>query len=181
MRSCALLIVLAMLSAPSRAADEAVGPQTAKVLWVHKGAEHFVASPVAGFKTLYVSSLGAFNTGNFYALSLDPAAKERVLWAKTPPYLKLPVVSAPVAARNEVIFGDGMHQTDGATLRAVEPDAGRLIWEYSVPGELVHMEGTPATAGSKVYMGAGSAGVFCAWSPRRFWNLKNSATARFIV
>ena len=118
-----------------------------------------MASPVAGADALYVSGLAAFNTGNFHALSLDPAAKDRELWSKSPPYLKLPTVSAPALADGKVIFGDGMHQTDGAILHCVDAKGGRPVWQFVLPGELVHLEGTPAVAGGKAFMGGGSAGV----------------------
>ena len=121
--------------------------------------EHFVAAPVAGSGALYVSGLAAFNTGVIHALSLDPAAKERELWSKAPPYLKLPTVSAPALADGKVIFGDGMHQTDGAILHCVDAAGGRPVWQFVLPGELVHLEGTPAVAGGKAFIGGGSAGV----------------------
>src|SRR5689334_18705337 len=71
------------------------GPAHPKILWAHKSTEHFVAAPAVGEKLLYVTSVGAFNTGAVHALSLDPAAgeKERVVWSKSAPFLKLPTVS----------------------------------------------------------------------------------------
>jgi len=77
------------------AADDLPGPKSAKVLWVHKTREHFVAAPVPGGKEVYLSSLGAFNTSRFDALAVDPAAKKRIVWSKSAPLLKLPMVSAP--------------------------------------------------------------------------------------
>lgn len=139
----------------------AVGPNVIppKVLWVHKAPEHFVAAPVVGPGELYVSSLGAFNSGNFYALSLDPAAQQRVRWSKTPPFLKRPTVSEPAVVDGKVIFGDGMHQTDGAVLHCLDTGTGRIVWQLPVPGQLVHLEGSPAVAAGRVFLGAGSAGV----------------------
>ncbi len=135
------------------------GPTAPAALWVYKVPEQFVASPVAGPGVLYVSGLAAFNTGNFHALSLDPAAKDRELWSKSPPYLKLPTVSAPAIADGKIIFGDGMHQTDGAILHCVDGQSGRPVWQFVLPGELVHLEGTPAVAGGRAYFGGGNAGV----------------------
>lgn len=140
------------------AADAAV--VSPKVLWVHRTDEHFIAAPVVTKDILYVSGLGAFNTGNFHALS-TAASGDRVRWSKTPPYLKLPVVSAPVVQDNQVLFGDGMHQTDGATLHCLDAGSGQCVWQFAMPGDLVHMEGTPVVSGSRVYMGGGNAGVFC--------------------
>src|SRR5947207_5400564 len=38
------------------AADDLPGPKSAKVLWVHRTREHFVAAPVPGGKEVYLSS-----------------------------------------------------------------------------------------------------------------------------
>jgi outer membrane protein assembly factor BamB len=59
-----------------------------------------------------------------------------------------------------MVFGDGMHQTNGACLYALQAD-GKLFWELVLPGELVHLEGSPTLAGGRVYIGGGAAGVLC--------------------
>ncbi|HVV99247.1 MAG TPA: PQQ-binding-like beta-propeller repeat protein [Planctomycetaceae bacterium] len=148
------------------AADDQAGPTAPHVLWVHKTREHFIAAPVPGPKALYVSGLGAFNTARFDALSLDPAAQKRVLWSKTAPLLKLPTVSAPALVSNRLIFGDGMHQTDGAVLHCVTADTGLLLWQLPVPGRLVHLEGAATVVDGRVYLGGGNAGVMCVDSTR---------------
>jgi outer membrane protein assembly factor BamB len=71
------------------------------------------------------------------------------------------VVSSPVLSRETLIFGDGMHQTDGAVLHCLHPDTGMLLWQLKLPGRLVHLESSPAIAGDRVYMSGGNAGVFC--------------------
>lgn len=141
--------------------DGTSGPKAGKVLWVHKVKEHFVAAPVPGERGVYVSSLGAFNTARFDALSTEPGASKRVMWSKSAPYLKLPTVSAPAVVGGKLIFGDGMHQTDGAILHCLGADNGLPIWQLTVPGKLVHLEGAPAVADGKVYIGGGNAGVLC--------------------
>ena len=141
--------------------DDKPGPAAPKVFWVHKVQEHFIASPVAGAKALYVSGLGAFNTGNFHAVALDGAAAERVLWSKTAPYVTRPTVCAPAEAGGLVIFGDGMHQTDGAVLYGLQADTGRALWQYPVPGKLVHLEGSPTVDQGRAFIGGGDAGVLC--------------------
>ena len=141
--------------------DAQPGPSQPKVLWAFKAAEHFVASPVPDAGTLYLGGLGAFSTPSFHAFSIDPDAAERALWTKAAPYLKLPTVSSPALVDGLVIFGDGMHQTDGATLYCIRAENGRPVWQYSVPGHLVHMEGAPAVENGRVYIGAGEAGVIC--------------------
>jgi outer membrane protein assembly factor BamB len=40
-------------------------------------------------------------------------------------------------------------------------DTGLPLWQYSLPGRLVHLEGTPTVANGKVFMGGGNAGVLC--------------------
>ena len=63
-------------------ADDGPGPKTAKILWVHKSENHFIAPLVPGARDLYASSLGAFNSPNFHALALVSAADRQVRWAK---------------------------------------------------------------------------------------------------
>jgi outer membrane protein assembly factor BamB len=141
--------------------DNTAGPATPKVLWSYKSQEHFVAALVPDGDRLFVSGLGAFNVANFRELSTDPKAAERVAWSKSTPYLKLPTVSSPALLEGKLIFGDGMHQTDGATLHCLTVDKGLPLWQLPVPGTLVHLEGSPTIAGAKVYLGGGAAGVLC--------------------
>ncbi len=108
-----------------------------------------------------MSALGALNTGTIYALSVGPRSEVHVVWKKGPPLLRHPVVCAPAVAEGKVVFGDGMHQTDGATLYCLEEKTGRALWELSVPGTLVHLEGSPTISDGRVFIGAGSAGVLC--------------------
>lgn len=137
-----------------------VGDQP-KVQWVHRGKEHYVAAGVPSGEKLFVSGLGAFNIPTFAALSTDQAALKRILWTKSTPSLKLPTVSSPAVTGGRLIFGDGMHQTDGAILHCVEEAGGFPVWQYPVPGTLVHLEGSPTVVGGKVYIGGGAAGVLC--------------------
>ncbi len=147
---------------PQRTASDGLpGPVAPKVLWTFKSKDNFIASPLPVGNRLYVSGLGAFNTGQFACLSTEPGAKTRVLWAKQTPYLKLPTVSSPAVFKDWLIFGDGMHQTNGAMLYCLEAAAGAPVWRHSIPGDLVHLEGSPTIAGGIAYIGGGSAGVLC--------------------
>jgi outer membrane protein assembly factor BamB len=142
--------------------DGIAGPQEPKVLWVLKGKEHYVASPVPVGDKLFVSGLGAFNVAHFACLNTAADAKERTLWSKSAPYLKLPTVSSPALTKSgQLVFGDGMHQTDGATLHCMNIDSGLSLWQYPVPGRLVHLEGSPTIVGNRVFLGGGAAGVLC--------------------
>lgn len=132
-----------------------------KILWAYKGKDHYVATAVPAGDKLFVSALGAFNVPTFTALSTDIKAPQRTLWTKSTPSLKLPTVSSPAVAGSRLIFGDGMHQTDGAILHCVEADGGFPVWQYPVPGNLVHLEGSPTVVGGKVFIGGGAAGVLC--------------------
>src|SRR5262249_28546784 len=114
--------------------DGNAGPATPKVLWVMKSQEHFVASPVIDGEQLYVSGLGAFNVSTSYCLPVDPRAAQRSLWTKTTPILKLPTVSSPAIVEGKLIFGDGMHQTDGAILHCLRAEKGLTLWELPLPG-----------------------------------------------
>ncbi len=149
-------------AARTGAVENSAGPKSGRVLWVHKSTDHYIAAPVPAGDLVLVSSLAAFNTSSFQALSIDPAAgAKRARWSKAVPYLKLPTVSAPAVFGNLVVFGDGMHQTDGAILHGVRLDTGLPLWQYPVPGQLVHMEGSPAIANGRVLIGGGNAGVVC--------------------
>jgi outer membrane protein assembly factor BamB len=143
------------------AADNLPGPKAPKVLWVHEGREQFIAAPIPAGKDVIVSGLGAFNTASVYALAVDAPTANRLHWSKIPPFLKLPTVSAPAIAGTHLIFGDGMHQTDGAALHCLNATTGRLSWRYSLPGQLVHIEGAPTIANGRVYFGGGHAGLVC--------------------
>ncbi len=141
--------------------DGVAGPTTPKVLWALKSKEHYIASPVPMGNRLFVSGLGAFNLGNFSCLTTEPGVKARVLWSKSTPYLKLPTVSSPAIFKNYLIFGDGMHQTNGALLYCLEGTEGAPVWRHSVAGDLVHLEGSPCIVDGRAYIGGGAAGVLC--------------------
>jgi outer membrane protein assembly factor BamB len=141
--------------------DGKAGPSSAKVLWVLKSADHYIASPVPAGDRLFVSGLGAFNVSSFACLSTDEKAAKRILWTKSTPYLKLPTVSSPALDKGRLVFGDGMHQTDGANLHCLTVERGLPLWQLPLPGSLVHLEGSPTIERGKVYIGGGSAGVIC--------------------
>ena len=82
-----------------------------------------------------------------------------MLWSKSAPFIKLPTVSSPAVTGGLVVFGDGMHQTDGATLYCLSAATGRPVWQLGVPGKLVHMEGGPTIDNGRVFIGGGDAGV----------------------
>jgi outer membrane protein assembly factor BamB len=141
--------------------DGVAGPVKPKVLWVHKSQEHFIATALPAGDRLFISGLGAFNVSTFYSLAVDPKAPQRVVWSKSTPYLKLPTVSSPAVNEGKLIFGDGMHQTDGAILHCLTLDKGLPLWQLPVPGTLVHLEGSPTVADGRIYLGGGAAGVLC--------------------
>ncbi|HYG74073.1 MAG TPA: FG-GAP-like repeat-containing protein [Planctomycetota bacterium] len=141
--------------------DGQQGPKTPNILWVHKAQEHYIASPVPYGKSLYLSVVGALNTGSFHALSLEPAAPERMRWTKTVPFIARPTVCAPAVADGMVIFGDGMHQTDDAFLYCLNAETGMPFWRYAVPGKLVHLEAGPCVDNGRVYVCGGDAGIMC--------------------
>jgi outer membrane protein assembly factor BamB len=157
--------------------DGQSGPASPNVLWVFKSQDHFVASPVPWGNQVFVAGLGAFNAPAFYALSADPKAAQRVAWSKGTPYLKLPTVSSPTVVDDKVIFGDGMHQTDGAVLHCLKTAGGMPLWQLPVPGKLVHLEGAATVSDGRVYIGAGAAGVLCVHLDRVVLDGKESTLA----
>jgi len=140
--------------------DNIPGPASPKVLWVYKSQDHFLASPVPDGDKLHVVGLGGFNSASLLALPLDPKGAPVPIWIKAAPQFKLPLVGSPAVGDGKIVFGDGMHQTNGATLHCLGKDA-RPLWQLPVPGALVHLEGAPTVAGKHVYIGGGAAGVIC--------------------
>lgn len=143
------------------ATDDQPLPGTPRVVWVFESNEHFIASPVIADNKLIVSSLGFSNLPAIYALNLEPAAKERIAWKKSPPALRQAVVCPPAYADGHLVVGDGMHQIDGGTLHCLSPVNGVSLWQLPVAGSLVHLEGSPTIVGGRVYIGGGAAGVLC--------------------
>jgi outer membrane protein assembly factor BamB len=142
-------------------ADGKAGPTDPRVLWAMKSTDHFIASPVVSKNQVFVSGLGFINKSNFYCLDGASKGAARVIWSKGSKFLELPTVSSPALVDGKVIFGDGMHQTNGAYLYCLSQDKGDPLWQLKVEGTLVHLEGSPTVADGKVYLGGGAAGVLC--------------------
>jgi outer membrane protein assembly factor BamB len=142
-------------------ADGKSGPAAPKVVWVMKSKEHFIASPVPYKDRLFASGLGFINTSVFYSLDASAKADKRVLWSRRSPDLEMPTVSSPAISDGKLIFGDGMHQTNGAHLYCLDLNKGGTVWQLKVEGDLVHLEGSPTVSGGKIYLGGGAAGVLC--------------------
>lgn len=142
--------------------DGKPGPTTLpKVLWVHKTQEHFIAAPVPAGNDIVLAGLGGFNVPTLFSFATDASTPKRITWSRSIPLLRLPSVSSPAVFENQLIFGDGMHQTDGAVLHCLRANKGGVLWEYPIPGTLVHLEGSPTVVQGKVYLGGGAAGVLC--------------------
>lgn len=139
--------------------DGKPGPSSPKVLWVHRSKDQFIASPSVGAGKLFVCAMGAFNTGAVRAFETGEAKPP--LWTKGAPIVSLPTVGTPAIAGDRVVFGDGMHQTNGASLHCVRASDGRSLWRLEVKGELVHIEASPTIAGGRAFVGGGNAGVLC--------------------
>ena len=141
--------------------DDKAGPTVPKVQWAWKTKEHFLAAPVPDGERLFVSGMSFINTSILSCLDLSAKAEKRVRWQKTAPLLDLPAVSSPAVVEGKLIFGDGMHQTNGASLHCLDGAAGTPLWQLKVEGTLVHLEGSPTAAEGRVYIGGGAAGVIC--------------------
>jgi outer membrane protein assembly factor BamB len=141
--------------------DDLPGPKAPKVLWVYKSAEHYAASPVPAGQAIFLGGIGAFNTGVFHSLATAADTPERLRWSKTPPYITRPTVCTPAVVEDLVVFGDGMHQTDDAILYCVRAADGLPVWQFPVPGKLVHLEAAPALDKGRVYICGGDAAVMC--------------------
>jgi outer membrane protein assembly factor BamB len=145
-------------------ADDSAGPKTPKVLWVHKSRDDYLAPLVPGARAVFASNLGGFNSPHFHALALDAAGDKQLRWEKGAPLLRLPIAGAPALLGGPpemLVFGDGFHTDEGASLRCLRASDGFPLWQLPVAGKLVHFEGTPTVAGGKLYAGGGNAGVLC--------------------
>jgi outer membrane protein assembly factor BamB len=125
--------------------------------------EQYVASPVPNGSDVLFPALGGFNNGRVQSIPAAPKDPKEIkpTWIKGPPFVKLPTVSSPAVADGKVLFGAGMHHTDGAAIYCFPADGGYLLWVLESAGPLIHMEGSPAVANGRVYIGGGSAGVIC--------------------
>lgn len=148
-------------NARTGAVQDKVFIEKPKVIWSYKAPEHFVATPVPAGDRLIIAGLGAFNAPQVRALSLDAQTADRVLFTKTSPLIQHPTVCAPAVLGDYVVFGDGMHQTDNATLHCIHRETGRPLWRYELPGKLVHIEASPIIDNNRVYVAAGDAGIIC--------------------
>jgi outer membrane protein assembly factor BamB len=143
--------------------DGSVGPKAGNVLWVYQPRnELFIASPSAAGDRVLLASVGALGPGYVRCLS---ASDGKVIWQVPDPTrpgldagsLKMQgVVSSPAVAGDLVVVGEGLHQNEKTTLRALSLKDGSLLWAFPVAS---HLEGSPAIEGGKVYTGAGGQGV----------------------
>jgi len=139
--------------------DGKPGPGQPKVLWVQKSKEQFLAPLSVGGDHLFATVMGPFNSGGIRAFDLAEAKPP--IWSKGAPGIKLPTVGSPASSGGRVVFGEGMHQTDGSALHCLRVNDGRPLWRLDVPGELVHIEAAPSISNGKVFVGSGSGGVLC--------------------
>ncbi|MBA4065538.1 MAG: hypothetical protein C0501_17845 [Isosphaera sp.] len=141
--------------------DDKPGPDKPAVLWVLKSQDHFVAAPVPVRGGVYLSGIGAFNRPSASLFPFAATSPPKPTWTKSAPYLKLASVSSPAVAGDYLVFGDGMHQDSGGVLHCVSASTGQPLWQLVLPGDLIHLEGTPVVADGRVYTGGGAAGVVC--------------------
>jgi outer membrane protein assembly factor BamB len=141
--------------------DNAPGPDKPAVLWVVKGNDQHVASPVPVKDGVYVAGIGAFNRPSISLFPLAGKNPPAATWTKSAPYLKLASVSSPAVAGDYLVFGDGMHQDSGGVLHCLSATTSKPLWQLPLPGDLIHLEGAPLVAGGKVFTGGGAAGVLC--------------------
>jgi len=139
--------------------DGKPGPEKPSVLWAVPSQDHSIASPVPVGENVYFASFGAFNRPTVSVLPTKDGKKP--VWQRSAPYLRLATVSSPAVSGNFLVFGDGLHQDSGGVLHCLTADTGRPIWQLTLPGDLIHLEGAPTIAEGKVFMGAGAAGVLC--------------------
>lgn len=141
--------------------DNLPGPSTPAVQWIVKSTDHFLAAPVPVKESIYISGLGAFNRPTISLFPFAAKSTPQPTWTKSSPYLKLASVSSPAVVGDLLVFGDGMHQDSGGVLHCINATTSKPLWELTMPGTLIHLEGSPTVAGGKIYLGGGAAGAFC--------------------
>ncbi len=140
--------------------DNLPGPATPAVLWMVKSTDHFLAAPVPVKDSVYLAGVGAFNRPSITLFPLSGKSPQPI-WTKSSPYLKLASVSSPAVSGDLLVFGDGMHQDSGGVLHCISATTSKPLWQLTMPGTLIHLEGAPTVADGKVYLGGGAAGAFC--------------------
>ena len=134
-----------------------------KVLWVHPE-PRTTSSPrrLPAGDRVFFTGLGAFNVSTFYCFATDPKAEPaQSSGPRRRRILKLPSVSSPAVVGDKLIFGDGMHQTDGAILHCLQPGhrpaavAIARARQAGPPGRLADRRGRQGL------LGGGAAGVLC--------------------
>lgn len=143
--------------------DNIAPPAKPEVLWVVQSTDHFAAPPVPSGDQILLVGLGPFNSGIAHSFPLVPKDPKAVkpVWSKVGEFFRFPTFSAPAVTEGKIVFGAGMHITDGAALYCLPADGGHLLWVVEEKGHLVHMEASPTVANGRVYTGGGSAGVMC--------------------
>src|SRR5580692_6991379 len=126
--------------------DNLPGPSTPAVLWIMKSTDHFLAAPVPVKNGIYVSGIGAFNRPTITLFPYAAKSPPQPIWTKSSPYLKLASVSSPAVVGNLLVFGDGMHQDSGGVLHCINATTSKPLWELTMPGTLIHLEGAPVVA-----------------------------------
>jgi outer membrane protein assembly factor BamB len=128
---------------------------------VVKSQDHFVASLVPVKDGVHLAGIGAFNRPTISVFPIAAMSPPQPRWTKSAPYLKLASVSSPAVAGDYLVFGDGMHQDSGGVLHCLHSATGKPLWQLTLPGDLIHLEGAPLISGGKVFVGGGAAGVLC--------------------
>ncbi|MBY0460215.1 MAG: PQQ-binding-like beta-propeller repeat protein, partial [Gemmataceae bacterium] len=141
--------------------DNTAGPDKPAIIWSIKSTDHFIAAPVPVKDSIYIAGIGAFNRPSASLFPLAGKNPPEAMWIKSAPYLKLASVSSPAVAGEFLVFGDGIHQDAGGVLHCINAATSKPLWQLTLPGELIHLEGAPAVANGKVYIGGGAAGVLC--------------------
>lgn len=153
--------------------DNQPGPSSPVVSWLVKSTDHFLASPVPVKDSIYIAGVGAFNRPSISLFPLSGKTPPQPVWTKSSPYLKLATVSSPAVVGDLLVFGDGMHQDSGGVLHCINATTSKPLWQLTMPGTLIHMEGSPTVAAGKVYLGGGAAGAICVELDRASLNGKD--------
>src|SRR5829696_8103946 len=128
--------------------DNVAPPAKPEVLWLMQSKENYVASSVPSGDQMVFVGLGGFNEGAVHSLPAVPTDPKAVkpVWSKGGQFLRHPTFSSPAVAGDKLVFGAGMHLSDGAALFCLPADGGHLLWVVDRKGHLIHMEASPTVS-----------------------------------
>lgn len=137
------------------------GPGAAGLRWtVREPDVAFFASPAISGNQLFIATarMSPFRqSGEIWCLDADTGA---IAWRSSPRGYR-PTFASPSIWRDNLVCGEGLHDTRNARVICLDLRPGRegnVRWTFATAS---HVECTPVIAEGRVYVGAGDDGYYC--------------------